>query len=68
MNYANASKFAIQKENRVYVFEFIPPVSYEEIDAVLQQFRDDFANLKQSQLEAQAQQEAGAEKQPEVTQ
>lgn len=56
MHYANAQKFALQKENRVYVFEFIPPASYEEIDQVLQEFRNEFVKMKEAQLEQQAKQ------------
>lgn len=63
MNYATIQKFAIQKENRVYVFEFAPPATFEEIDAVLIEFKEQFLALKNAQLEKEAQ---NAQKQESV--
>lgn len=61
MNQWHMFNFSIQKEEKQYIFQLLPGSSWEEIQAVLDQFKDEFKQLQEQAIKLEAEKNASKE-------
>ena len=61
MNQYVLFNFAVQKNDRLYQFQCLPGSPWEELEEVIQEFKDHVAKLKAEAIKAEAEKKAAEE-------